>query len=274
MYDNVKGDIKKMRSLIKEIKLIAIIAFIMPNYNLLKATETLSFFENLKEEKDTKITFFKVIHRRHQNFATENITFDLSGQDFIENIKILENPSYSFDFKEQNVTPEQISRLSQSNIAITNLNLSENPFGKEGAKYLSSFKHLESLNLKACALYDEGIEPLSNLVNLKSLSINYNAISPKGIIHLSLLQNLEILDVGSNYLGNDGVKSLADHLPNLRSIDLSMNDIDDQAIPSIISMTNLESINISDNNMTSEGIKKITQNMSKTKIINETSIDY
>ncbi len=117
---------------------------------------------------------------------------------------------------------------------LTNLDLSDNNIGPEGAKALAdgSLTNLVELDLSENNISDEGIEALAkgeSLKNLTSLHLNCNSIGNKGAKALAKsekLKNLTDLNLDTNGIGSEGAKALASgSLTSLTKLCLFRNNI-------------------------------------------------
>lgn len=242
---------------LRKIALLSVSLGVVSNASQLHATEVLS--QDLGQLSIHQQRVIPVMSLEVSSTKPNRIVIDLSSavgsmDDFIA----LEDPSYALNFSNNNLTPSEISQLVKKKLKIVTLDLSENPFGKEGSVFLPNLKSLEELSVKACTLYDDGVAPIGSMLTLKKLNVEYNGITIKGIEHLMSLSSLEELYVGSNYLKNDAIKLLTS-LSSLKIVDLSMNELDDNCISDLLSIPALQYADITDNNFTPQGIEKLRQ---------------
>lgn len=113
------------------------------------------------------------------------------------------------DLDYTNLTGEKLRTLCESDClrGIQELNLSNNPIGREGCEALASCPHLgqlENLFLHSCGLDDDDVEALlssSHLRALRNLALSQNALTSRSVERLAscgLLSSLTELDICHN----------------------------------------------------------------------------
>jgi len=133
--------------------------------------------------------------------------------------------------------------VARNQSALTEVNLSGNRIGNEGATALAAAvgrsSTLTKLHLAKCEIGDEGASMLAEALlrnpRLVQLDMRYNRIGPKGASNLAAVlatdKSLTMLGMYSNRIGNEGVTMLAHALKkNTRLIAtcLGENDIGDE----------------------------------------------
>jgi hypothetical protein len=129
---------------------------------------------------------------------------------------------------------EMLRGIFRSNKTITNLDLSENPFGSTAgavdciADGLSSNSTLLKLGLKRCALGDAGVSTLAQTLGsrnttLQKLTLSENSVTSTGVAVLlgRMEHHITDLDLSCNPIGNKGASLVAMALANNVLTDLT-----------------------------------------------------
>ena len=189
----------------------------------------------------------------------------------------------SLDLSNCNITPHGAITLASAlrcNTRITDLNLSYNTIGSEGAKAIADSlpsTSITRLNLSSNGIEDEGAQAIAQSLpstSILSLELRNNAIRGGGaqaIAHSLPSTSIFLLDLSSNAIGSEGAKAIAHSLPstNISLLELSGNAIRDtgaKAIAQSLPSTSILSLDLSHNAIEDEGAKAIAQSLPSTSI--------
>jgi len=189
---------------------------------------------------------------------------------------------------------KSLQRLRENDPSLTELNLSKDKIGDNGAKSLSDALRentsLTTLSLGVNNIGDDGAMSLSDALrkntSLAILFLDKNDIGDDGAESLgdALRKNtsLSMLFLNKNDIGDDGAKSLSDALrknTSLANLDLWNNNIEDEGAKSIgdalRTNTSLTTLSLYDNKIGDDGVEALKVALSQNgSIINYLSTDY
>ncbi|SHN31664.1 COR domain-containing protein [Mucilaginibacter sp. OK098] len=148
---------------------------------------------------------------------------------------------------------------------LTELNISNNRFGYEGALEIGKYlKNLSVLNISFNNIGFGGTAEISrNLKNLLYLNISDNNIGYKGSEEISkFLKKLSYLDISANNIGDDGVTEISRYLKNLSYLKISSNNVGYSGASEIgNTLKNLSYLDISDNSVGVDGTAEISKSL-------------
>ena len=178
---------------------------------------------------------------------------------------------------------ESLPKSLLDNSGITNLNLSLNNIGHDGAKFL--FVGLRAnttiLNLRGNEISDPGAASLAGAISgnrtLTNLNLGFNCISDSGATSLSkALSNnstLTNLDLSANDIGITGATSLSEALSNnltLTDLNLSVNKIGNTGATSLSkalsNYSTLTDLNLSVNKIGNTGATSLSKALQTTQL--------
>jgi V8-like Glu-specific endopeptidase len=165
------------------------------------------------------------------------------------------------------ISKAEVQFISENLTTLTELNLSYNNIGNEGARQLAQgeLTALKSLHLMNCEITHPGVESISNgkLSNLTFLDLSKNTkLASLGTGHLTQggsllklnhlsLHRCNVCLLGAQYLGE------AKNLPSLTYLDLSENKLNDEACEAIQkgNFSALRELNLLENNIGDVGAR-------------------
>ena len=134
------------------------------------------------------------------------------------------------------------------------LDLSETPFGDDGAQYLSGMPRLRRLLLRNTLITDAALKHIATLNNLESLDLYGTKVTDAGLQELRRLSRLRDLNILGSPVTDEGAEALA-ALANLEDLNLYRTQITNAGLAKLQALKKLASLDIRYTRVTSSGVE-------------------
>lgn len=153
---------------------------------------------------------------------------------------------------------------SVSKIEAKNVDISENPIGSNGIKYLCHNKKLKLVVAKLCEIQDDAVTYINSHPMITHVDLDCNNITQDGADLLFGNKKLEYVNLSGNNIDDFSSENIVNN-NTLGSLIIGFNEISDLLISSISKNKILTELDVSGNKITGDTLKILSEN---TNILN------
>lgn len=159
---------------------------------------------------------------------------------------------------------ELLTAALKTNAHLTDLDLSSNDIGPNGARALANTPSLRSLNLWQNGVGDDGAKEFAKSSHLTSLNLSFNFVMVEGAKALSNNTCLKSLDLSMNQIGNEGAKALATNT-TLTELNIMICNVEPDGARAFFKNNELFSLLISLNPIDDELLRQLRKSVKANK---------